>query len=86
MSVLVQINRILALKSFTLKDCAELIALQFEDEDDEDFAKLTPEQLLIRWVNYHLKKAGQPMDPIKNLGKDIASSKAMLYVLNQLDK
>jgi len=86
LSVLVQINRILALNSFTLKDCAELIALQFEDEDDEDFAKLTPEQLLIRWVNYHLKKAGQPMDPIHNLGKDIASSKAMLYVLNQLDK
>jgi hypothetical protein len=86
LAVLVQINRILALQSFTLKDCAELIALQFEDEDDADFAKLTPEQLLVRWVNYHLKKAGQPMEPINNLGKDIKDSKAMLYVLNQLDK
>jgi len=35
-------------------------------------------------MNWHLKNAGQP--EINNLGKDLADSKAVLYVLNQLDK
>jgi len=36
-------------------------------------------------VNHHLKEAGQEKR-IKNLGKDIADSEAMTYVLHQLDK
>jgi len=50
-----------------------------------DFLKLKPEDILIRWVNHHLKEAGQEQR-ITNLGKDIADSTAMTYVLNQLDK
>jgi hypothetical protein len=34
-------------------------------------------------VNFHLNAAGQ--DPISNLGSNLADSKAMTYVLNQLD-
>jgi len=40
---------------------------------------------LIRWINYHLKKAGQERR-VANLGKDLADSQALFYVLNQLDK
>lgn len=61
------------------------MVLKYEDEDISDFRKLKPEDILIRWVNYHLKEAGQEQR-IKNLGKDIADSTAMTYVLNQLDK
>jgi len=43
--------------------------------------KLKPEDILIRWVNYHLAKAGQEKR-IKNLGKDLADGSAMTYVLN----
>jgi len=46
--------------------------------------KLSPETLLIRWVNFHLKEAGQERR-ISNLGKDLADSEALLYVLNRLD-
>lgn len=35
----------------------ELVALLDEDESITDFAKLSPEQILMRWVNYHLKHA-----------------------------
>lgn len=43
------------------------------------------ETILIRWVNYHLAKAGQERR-ISNLGKDISDSWALFHVLNQLDK
>ena len=86
LAILVQCMRLLATNTINLNNCKELFKLKYEDEDMEDFLKLSPEALLIRWVNYHLKEAGQPMEPIKNLGKDIADSKAMTYVLNQLDK
>lgn len=47
--------------------------------------KLKAEQILIRWVNFHLKRAGQELR-IKNLGNDLKDSVALIYVLNQLDK
>ena len=47
--------------------------------------KLPPEQLLIRWINFHLTQAGVERR-VNNLGKDLADSEALLYVLNQLDK
>jgi len=45
--------------------------------------KLPPEEILKRWLNYHLNKAGQ--EPVNNLGKDLADSQKLMYVLNQLD-
>jgi plastin-1 len=39
---------------------------------------------LIRWVNYHLGKAGQDRR-ISNLGKDLSDSFALFHVLNRLD-
>lgn len=55
--------------------------LKFEDEEIADFRRLKPEEILVRWVNFHLKAAGQEQR-ISNLGKDIADSTAMTYVLN----
>lgn len=51
-----------------------------DGEELADLNKLPPEQILIRWMNFHLKNAGQ--NEITNLGKDIADSKACLHVLN----
>lgn len=56
-----------------------------DGEDLNDLMKLTPEEILIRWINYHLRQAGQTRQ-VKNLGKDLQDSEAMYYVLNQLDK
>jgi len=47
--------------------------------------KLPPEEILIRWINFHLRAAGQTRQ-VTNLGKDLQDSQAMFYVLNQLDK
>ena len=51
------LRRCLALK-FTLKDTPELLRLAEEGEDLAALQKLPPETILIRWVNYHLSKAG----------------------------
>jgi len=47
--------------------------------------KLPPEDILIRWINFHLRAAGQTRQ-VTNLGKDLQDSQAMFYVHNQLDK
>tara|TARA_B110000285_G_scaffold87070_1_gene99749 strand:- start:461 stop:598 length:138 start_codon:yes stop_codon:yes gene_type:complete len=42
----------------SLGECAELFRLLKDDEDPAILAKLKSEEILIRWVNYHLKKNG----------------------------
>jgi len=44
-------------KSIELKDTPEIMRLAEENEDLTDLVKLTPEVILIRWVNFHLKAA-----------------------------
>jgi plastin-1 len=56
-----------------------------EEETLKDLQKLAVEKILIRWVNFHLNKAGQTRR-ITNLGKDLSDSFALFHVLNQLDK
>jgi plastin-1 len=43
-----------------------------------------PEELLLKWVNNHLKNGGH--DPINNFTSDVADAKAYTVLLNQLDK
>lgn len=70
-------------QQINLKDTPEMIKLCNEGEDMKDLLKLPVDQILIRWINYHLKKATQT--PITNLGKDLSDSRALFHVLNQLD-
>jgi len=72
------------LNSINLKNHPELIALLEEGETLADLLKLPPEQLLLRWFNYHLKNAGHKK--INNFGPDVRDSDAYLTLLNQLDK
>ena len=48
---------------------AALIALLRDGESLEDLMKLSPEELLLRWANYHLEEAGAPK--INNFSSDI---------------
>jgi len=64
-----------------LKQHPELVLLVEEDEELADLLKLPPEQLLLRWVNYHLKNANV-QKRIKNFGEDVKDSEAYTYLLN----
>lgn len=48
---------------------AALIALLRDGESLEDLMKLSPEELLLRWANYHLEEAG--CGKINNFSNDI---------------
>lgn len=59
-----------------------LAALLRDGETLEDLMKLSPEELLLRWANYHLENAGQPK--INNFSGDIKDSRAYFHLLNQI--
>jgi len=67
-----------------LKDHPNLIVLKKPDEELEDFLKLTPEELLIRWFNYHLSNACHPKR-VANFSSDIKDAENYTVLLNQLD-
>jgi hypothetical protein len=80
-----QIIRIGLLSSINLKNHPYLIRLLEPGETLEDLLKLSPEQILLRWFNYHLKNAGSPRR-VKNFTSDIKDSEAYTILLSQLDK
>lgn len=79
-----QALRLLVSKSMNLKDTPEMMRLCEEGEELKDLQKLPTEKILIRWVNYHLAKAGQERR-IANLGKDVSDSFALFHVLHRVD-
>ncbi|CAG5106015.1 Oidioi.mRNA.OKI2018_I69.chr1.g2643.t1.cds [Oikopleura dioica] len=60
-----------------------LKALLMDGEELADLDKLGPEKLLLRWMNYHLARAGYSKT-VSNFGKDISDSHAYLNLLAQI--
>ncbi|KAI0044803.1 hypothetical protein FA95DRAFT_1561848 [Auriscalpium vulgare] len=61
----------------------ELYRLCEEDETIEDLLRLTPDQILLRWFNYHLKAAGWHRR-VNNFSKDVHDGENYTILLNQL--
>ncbi|MEE6496591.1 hypothetical protein FKM82_002426 [Ascaphus truei] len=59
-----------------------LAALLRDGETLEDLMKLSPEELLLRWANFHLENAGY--QKINNFSSDIKDSRAYFHLLNQI--
>ncbi|XP_009461424.1 PREDICTED: plastin-2 [Nipponia nippon] len=79
------------LTPFTIQVLKSLIALLREGESLEDLMKLSPEELLLRWANYHLENAG--CNKVNNFSSDIKQpdfysiikdSRAYYHLLNQV--
>ena len=80
-----QLAKQVLLQNITLKNFPELVRLLNPGEELSDLLKLSPEQLLLRWFNYHLKRAGYDK-PITNFSGDVKDSEKYVILLNQLDK
>ena len=80
-----QIVKVVVLCNIHLKQHPELIRLLNPGEQLSDLLKLSPEQLLLRWFNYHLKAAGYDKK-ITNFSGDIKDSEKYTILLNQLNK
>ncbi|KAH7148970.1 calponin homology domain-containing protein [Dactylonectria macrodidyma] len=61
----------------------ELYRLLDEDETLEQFLRLPPEQILLRWVNYHLKAANWPRR-VANFSTDVKDGENYAVLLSQI--
>ena len=61
----------------------ELIRLLEDGETLDTFLKLPTDQILLRWVNYHLREAGSAKR-VANFSGDIKDSEAYIALLHQL--
>jgi plastin-3 len=83
LGLLWQIIRIGLLSDINLHEHPGLVQLLREDESLEDFRKLSPEQVLIRWVNFHLARSNCGRE-ISNFQGDIKDSVAYIHLLHQI--
>jgi plastin-1 len=61
----------------------ELYRLLEDDETLDQFLRLPPEQILLRWFNYHLKNAGWARR-VNNFSGDVKDGENYTVLLNQL--
>ena len=78
-----QIIKIGLFAKVDLEHHPELFRLLDKDESLEDFLKLPVDQILLRWFNYHLKKA-EWTRKVTNFSSDIKDSENYIVLLNQL--
>lgn len=78
-----QIIRRGLLSKVDIKYHPELYRLLEDDESLEQFLRLPPEQILLRWFNYHLKNAGSQRR-VANFSKDISDGENYTVLLHQL--
>ncbi|XP_014256735.1 plastin-2 [Cimex lectularius] len=83
LGLLWQIIRIGLFNQITLENCPGLATLLSQGEHIEDLMRLSPEAILLRWVNYHLEQAGTPLR-CNNFHSDISDSKIYTYLLKQI--
>ncbi|GAV05161.1 hypothetical protein RvY_15333 [Ramazzottius varieornatus] len=83
LGLLWQIIRIGLFNQITIEQCPGLVLLLGPDEKIEDLLRMAPETILMRWVNYHLAKAGVDRR-LTNFTSDIKDSFIYSHLLNQI--
>jgi len=78
-----QIIRRGLLNNVDIKIHPELYRLCEDGETIDDLLRLTPDQILLRWFNYHLKAAGWHRT-VRNFSKDVSDGENYTVLLNQL--
>ncbi|WFD02897.1 fimbrin [Malassezia obtusa] len=78
-----QIVRRGLLSKIDLKHHPELYRLLEDGEELDDFLKLPPDQILLRWFNYHLK-AAQWNRRVSNFSKDVSDGENYTILLKQI--
>lgn len=84
LGILWQIIKIILLANVSIKQYPQLIKLLKDEEELSDILKLSSEDILKRWFNYHLEKAGYDKK-LNNFSSDIKDSEKYTILLNQLD-
>ena len=83
LGLLWQIIRLGLFKQITLEQCPGLANLLSDGEKLEELMKLSPEAILLKWVNHQLERSGVPRR-IANFSNDISDSEAYTHLLYQI--
>nr|XP_019707726.1 fimbrin-5 isoform X1 [Elaeis guineensis] len=78
-----QIIKIQLLADLNLKKTPQLVELVDDGKDVEELMSLAPEKMLLKWMNFHLKKAGYKKT-VTNFSSDVKDGEAYAYLLNAL--
>ncbi|KAL3531041.1 hypothetical protein ACH5RR_010363 [Cinchona calisaya] len=78
-----QIIKIQLLADLNLKKTPQLVELVDDRKDIEELMSLAPEKILLRWMNFQLKKSGYKKT-VTNFSSDVKDAEAYAYLLNVL--
>ncbi|KAI4308437.1 hypothetical protein L6164_031514 [Bauhinia variegata] len=78
-----QIIKIQVLADVNLRKTPQLVELVEDDKDVEELMGLPPEKVLLKWMNFHLKKAGYEKQ-VTNFSSDVKDGEAYAVLLNAL--
>ncbi|EOA18234.1 hypothetical protein CARUB_v10006726mg [Capsella rubella] len=78
-----QIIKIQLLADLNFKKTPSLFQLVDDTQDAEELMGLAPEKVLLKWMNFHLKKAGYEKQ-VTNFSTDVKDGEAYAYLLNAL--
>ncbi|KAL5548515.1 hypothetical protein UlMin_003746 [Ulmus minor] len=78
-----QIIKIQLLADLNLKKTPQLVELVDDSKDVEELLSLPPDKVLLKWMNFHLQKAGYKK-PVTNFSSDLRNGEAYAYLLNVL--
>lgn len=83
LGVISQIIKIQLLADLNLKKTPQLVELVEDSKDVEELMSLPPEKILLRWMNFQLKKANYKKI-VTNFSSDVKDAEAYAHLLNVL--
>ncbi|KAL3646055.1 Fimbrin-5 [Castilleja foliolosa] len=78
-----QMIKIQLLADLNLRKTPQLVELVEDSKDVEELIGLSPEKILLKWMNFHLKKAGYEKQ-VTNFSTDLKDGEAYAHLLNAL--